>query len=167
MQGKQAPHCRVLVDFDGSIAPDDPTDRLLERFADPEWREVEAAWQAGEISSRECMARQVALLRASPEALDAADRAPCASTRASQPFSEFCRRHGAEVKIVSDGFDRVVKAALRKHTALGAVLSPTSSNGKAVTGGAWDSRMPRATVAWAAAIASVRTGNGRLRSRTW
>ena len=33
---------QVLIDFDGTVAPDDPTDRLLERFADPLWRVVEA-----------------------------------------------------------------------------------------------------------------------------
>jgi len=44
---------KFLVDFDGTIAPDDPTNRLLSHFADPAWREVEAAWQAGAISSRD------------------------------------------------------------------------------------------------------------------
>ena len=70
MRDDHSPNWRVLVDFDGTIAPDDPTDRLLERFADPAWLEVEAAWQRGEVSSRECLSRQVALLRATPEALD-------------------------------------------------------------------------------------------------
>jgi 2,3-diketo-5-methylthio-1-phosphopentane phosphatase len=111
-KGKAIPNWHVLVDFDGTIAPDDPTDRLLERFADPAWREVEAAWQGGQISSRECMARQVALLRATPEELDEQIR-----TVRIDPgfpaFLAFCRRRGAEVNIVSDGFDRVVDAALR------------------------------------------------------
>ena len=101
-----------MVDFDGTIAPDDPTDRLLERFAQPEWREVEAAWQCGDISSRECMARQVALLRATPGVLDEQIR----SVRIDPGFPgflEFCHRRGAEVNIVSDGFDRVINAALR------------------------------------------------------
>jgi 2,3-diketo-5-methylthio-1-phosphopentane phosphatase len=109
------PHAKwqVLVDFDGTVAPDDPTDRLFARFADPSWRVIEQDWQGGLISSRECMARQVELLRATPEALDAEIR-----TIRLDPgfpiFLEFCRRHGAEVKIVSDGFDRVVSAALRR-----------------------------------------------------
>jgi 2,3-diketo-5-methylthio-1-phosphopentane phosphatase len=108
---KRAPTLEVLIDFDGTIAPDDPTDRLFARFADPSWHVIERQWQSGEISSRECMARQVALLRASPEALDAE-----ISTIRIDPgfpkFLEFCRRHGAELKIVSDGFDRVVSTAL-------------------------------------------------------
>jgi len=47
-----------------------PLTVFLERFADPVWREVEAAWQGGRISSRECMARQMTLLRVTPEVLD-------------------------------------------------------------------------------------------------
>jgi 2-hydroxy-3-keto-5-methylthiopentenyl-1-phosphate phosphatase len=58
------------------------------------------------------MTRQVALLRATPEALDEQIR----SVRIDPGFPaflEFCRRRGADVKIVSDGFDRVVSAVLR------------------------------------------------------
>jgi 2-hydroxy-3-keto-5-methylthiopentenyl-1-phosphate phosphatase len=103
---------QVLVDFDGTIAPDDPTDCLLERFADPAWRVIETAWQSGQISSRECMQRQVELLRVSPEDLDDAIRAVRLDP-AFPVFLQFCRRLGADVKIVSDGFDRVVGAALK------------------------------------------------------
>jgi len=104
---------QVLVDFDGTVAPDDPTDRLLERFADPVWRVVETAWQSGQISSRECMRRQVELLRVSPEELDAAIR-HVRIDPGFPAFLKFCRRIGADVKIVSDGFDRVIGAALEQ-----------------------------------------------------
>jgi hypothetical protein len=33
--------CHLLIDFDGTVAPDDPTDRLLERFAHPAWLDIE------------------------------------------------------------------------------------------------------------------------------
>lgn len=101
----------VLVDFDGTIACDDPTDRLFERFADPFWRVIEKAWQEGRISSRECMRRQVELLRVSPKALDEQIQ-HVRIDPGFDPFLQFCRRHSAEVKIVSDGFDRVVGAVL-------------------------------------------------------
>lgn len=103
----------VLVDFDGTIAPDDPTDRLLERFADPAWRDIEAGWQAGRISSRECMQRQAALLRATPQELDAAIR----TVHIDPGFHRFvhlCRRRRVDVTIVSDGFDRVVRTVLER-----------------------------------------------------
>lgn len=107
---KSSPVC-VLVDFDGSIAPDDPTDRILERFADPSWRELEAAWQSGDSSSHDCLTRQTALIRATPDALD--EMAGSIRIDPGFPiFVEYCRQLGIEVKIVSDGFDRVVRAAL-------------------------------------------------------
>lgn len=103
----------VLLDFDGTVAPDDPTDRLLERFADPAWRCIEAEWQAGRVTSRECMQRQAALLRATPRQLDAAIRAVQIDPAVPR-FIAFCGRQGIEVTIVSDGFDRVVGTALRQ-----------------------------------------------------
>jgi 2,3-diketo-5-methylthio-1-phosphopentane phosphatase len=106
------PRWQVLVDFDGTIAPSDPTDRILERFADPTWLVVEAAWQSGRISSSVCMQRQVELLRATPEELDE-EIAKVRLDPAFPVFLEFCRQLDADVKIVSDGFDRVIAAALR------------------------------------------------------
>lgn len=105
--------CSALVDFDGTIAPDDPTDRILERFAQPAWRAIEAEWQAGRITSRTCMQRQAALLRATPAQLDAAIR----SVRLDPGFCGFVslsRRRGVDVTVVSDGFDRVVRRMLRR-----------------------------------------------------
>jgi 2-hydroxy-3-keto-5-methylthiopentenyl-1-phosphate phosphatase len=104
---------QVLVDFDGTVAPDDPTDRLLERFADPLWRVVETAWQSGQISSRECMQKQVELLRVTPEELDEEIRSIRVDPGVAS-FLKFCRRQGADVKIVSDGFDRVVRTTLQR-----------------------------------------------------
>ena len=109
--------CRILVDFDGTVAPDDPTDRLFERFADPAWRDIEDAWQAGRISSRECMRRQVALLRATPEELDDEFR----NVRVDPGFHRFlrfCSRQGIAVTIVSDGLDRLVRAVLERERIL-------------------------------------------------
>jgi 2-hydroxy-3-keto-5-methylthiopentenyl-1-phosphate phosphatase len=37
----------VYVDFDGTIAPSDPTDTLFARFCDPSWRTIEREWQEG------------------------------------------------------------------------------------------------------------------------
>jgi 2-hydroxy-3-keto-5-methylthiopentenyl-1-phosphate phosphatase len=52
-------------------------------------------------------------LRTTPEALDRQIRRVRIDP-AFAPFLAFCRRCGADVKIVSDGFDRVVSAALRR-----------------------------------------------------
>ena len=102
---------RVFVDFDGTIALEDTTDVILERFADPEWRSVEAEWIAGAIGSRECLARQVDLVRASPAALDAVgDDVPLDPHFGE--FVTFCRSNRIPVTVISDGFDRLVSRML-------------------------------------------------------
>jgi 2-hydroxy-3-keto-5-methylthiopentenyl-1-phosphate phosphatase len=112
---RSSARCHLLIDFDGTIAPDDPTDRLLEQFAHPAWRDIEAAWQAGRISSRECMARHAGLLRASPEELDTAIRAMRIDP-SFHAFVAFCRRRRVDLTIVSDGFDRVVRILLESES---------------------------------------------------
>ena len=102
---------RVYVDFDGTIAPDDPTDNLFERFADPEWKVIEAEWQAGRLASWETMQRQVQLLDADPDELDAYV-ATMQVDPAFPAFVDLCRQYDAEVLVVSDGFDRVIARVL-------------------------------------------------------
>lgn len=101
----------VLVDFDGTIVRQDATDLILERFALPEWRDVESEWVAGRIGSRECLARQVDLVRATEQEMDdligEIDIDPSFST-----FARLCRDLGYSVVVGSDGLDRVITATL-------------------------------------------------------
>lgn len=125
-------NCHVFVDFDGTIVSRDATDYLLERFAAPEWRDIEQDWQAGRIGSRECLARQTVLLRATPAELDqAVDELDVDAGFAS--FLRFCRDHGIASTIVSDGFDRVIARVLRRHgfslPAAANRLEPVGSDG--------------------------------------
>jgi 2,3-diketo-5-methylthio-1-phosphopentane phosphatase len=106
--------CQVLVDFDGTIATVDTTDLLLERFAGPAWQDVEDDWNAGRIGSRECMLRQIALVRATPAELDAFV-AGIEIDPAFPGFVALCRSRGLGVTVVSDGIDRTVGATLRRH----------------------------------------------------
>lgn len=106
--------CHVLVDFDGTIAALDTTDALLERFAGPAWLDIETDWKAGRIGSRECMVRQVDLIRATPAELDdfvaRLDIDPGFTA-----FAVFCKAQGFGVSVVSDGLDWTVAAMLGRH----------------------------------------------------
>lgn len=106
--------CHVFVDFDGTIVPRDVTDTVLETFADPSWLEIEAEWKSGKIGSRECLARQVALIKATPVALDA-----LVATIDVDPgfpaFVEFCRSEGLGISVLSDGLDRAIKGVLTRY----------------------------------------------------
>jgi 2,3-diketo-5-methylthio-1-phosphopentane phosphatase len=103
----------VFVDFDGTIAPVDTTDLLLERFAAPAWREIEDDWKAGRIGSRECLVRQIDLVRASEAEMDAFV-AGIEIDRGFAPFARLCHRLGHSVTIVSDGLDRTIEAVLER-----------------------------------------------------
>lgn len=103
----------LFIDFDGTISREDTTDLILQRFADPGWETVEDAWARGEIGSRDCMARQVALLRALPADLDGF----AGGIEVDPDFPAFialCRRHGLAVTVLSDGLDRVARSVLRR-----------------------------------------------------
>lgn len=131
---------QIFVDFDGTISVDDTTDAILEQLAEPEWTAVEAAWQRGEIGSRECMAAQVALLRATPDAF-----VKVVSGIAIDPgfeaFLALCQRQALPVSVLSDGMDLVAEGVL---TRLGVAL-PVLSNHLAWQGGdRWQLSFPHA-----------------------
>ncbi|RTL68819.1 MAG: 2,3-diketo-5-methylthio-1-phosphopentane phosphatase [Hyphomicrobiales bacterium] len=105
-------NCHVFVDFDGTIVPCDATDLIFESFALDSWRDVEREWQSGAIGSRECMTRQVALLRASPAAM--LDK--ISEIKVDEGFSTFveeCKSRGIGMTVVSDGFDFVIERVLK------------------------------------------------------
>jgi 2-hydroxy-3-keto-5-methylthiopentenyl-1-phosphate phosphatase len=115
MQKQGLQRVNIVCDFDGTIALEDVTDSLLERFADPSWVGIEARWRAGEFGSRECMARQVALINASGKDLDryldTVEIDP-----AFPSFVEACERSGGiALNIVSDGIDYAVRRVLANH----------------------------------------------------
>ncbi len=101
-----------IIDFDGTVAPTDTVDALLERFADPEWRRVEDQWVNGQINSQECMATQLALVSADRPVLEDFLR----SVAIDPAFPAFVRYAStfADLAIVSDGLDYPIRHALQK-----------------------------------------------------
>lgn len=114
----------VFCDFDGTVTRVDATDAVLEAFALPAWREWEQRWVNGEITSQECLARQVELIQA--------DRETLAAFAANLPIDEGiieldqrCKKRGVPLTIVSDGIDFIVEAVLHRH---GLLHLPVFSN---------------------------------------
>ena len=104
----------IICDFDGTVTPFDVTDAILEKFALSEWREVEDEWVNGQISARECMRRQVALMRVARSELDVfLDSVPL--VEGFQPFVDFCRSSAINFMVVSDGMDYAIRRILRRH----------------------------------------------------
>lgn len=104
----------ILCDFDGTISRSDVTDLLLERLARPGWEALEADWARGAIGSRDCMARQVELIDASAEELDAV----LEEVEIDPGFPAFLGAAlllGARVCVVSDGIDYAIRRVLARH----------------------------------------------------
>jgi len=128
----------VLVDFDGTIALEDTTDLVLERFADPLWRSVEADWVAGRIGSRECLSRQADLVRASATDFDQlADE-----VKVDPAFVDFVatgRELGLPMMIGSDGFDHIITRVLSR---IGVTLPVLSNRLLPVEDNRWRAEFP-------------------------
>lgn len=101
----------VFSDFDGTITLADVTDEILSRLAGPKWQEVERLWKAGEIGSRECLARQLALVSTTAGKLNAViDSVPL--DPGFGEFVRFVRLNHIPFFVTSDGMDYVIRRVL-------------------------------------------------------
>lgn len=102
----------IVVDFDGTVCPEDISEEILRAFAPPEWWDIDLEFQRGAIGSRECLTRQAALLQGDEEEMLA-----FAMQRRVEPsfapFVEWARGVGIHVAVASDGFGFYVEPMLR------------------------------------------------------
>ncbi|MGH9396912.1 MAG: MtnX-like HAD-IB family phosphatase [Terriglobia bacterium] len=110
---KSAPSPKPVVfcDFDGTITMTDVTDVILSRLADPAWREIERLWRGGNIGSRECLERQLALVRTTSKELnEIIDSVPLDPGFAE--FVRYVRKNRVPFVVTSDGLDYVIRRVL-------------------------------------------------------
>lgn len=116
LNGRVLPEADWIVqcDFDGTISIEDVTDSLLQTFGLDGWQALEAAWERGEIGSRECMKGQVALLDMSEaqlvEHLDGLAIDPHFAS-----FVKWAQQRGIAVQVISDGLDRAIHHVLARN----------------------------------------------------
>jgi 2,3-diketo-5-methylthio-1-phosphopentane phosphatase len=105
----------LFFDFDNTITQGDLLDAVIARFSkDDSWRECEAAWQAGRISTRECLTRQIGNLRpARAEILEFA--AGAAIDPYFVPIVRKAAAAGLELTVLSDSFTALIDAVLRRN----------------------------------------------------
>lgn len=104
----------LAIDFDGTIAELDVTDAVLEAFAPPKWLEIEQLWQQGMIGSKECLSKQLALIKAPLEEI----LAFVEHIEIDDTFIEFVRQlQQAQIPfaIISDGFQVLIDHILAKN----------------------------------------------------
>jgi len=110
----KSPGVQVFCDFDGTITDRDSFDYLLEQLALPGWQEIEKRWQKDQISARECMSLQTALIPGPwTNVTSALQEVSFDPTFAG--FAKWLRKSGIKLHIVSDGVDRVIRHLLQRE----------------------------------------------------
>jgi 2-hydroxy-3-keto-5-methylthiopentenyl-1-phosphate phosphatase len=106
------PPIALLVDYDGTIATTDVSDKILQRFVGKRYTDDDAAYSSGLVGSRGLYSSQVKLLPGDPGEIVA-----LAEAQAHDPdFAPFATRAielGLPVEVVSDGFGFFIEPALR------------------------------------------------------
>jgi 2-hydroxy-3-keto-5-methylthiopentenyl-1-phosphate phosphatase len=105
----------VLSDFDGTICSVDMGHELLMHFTAQGWKDVDDAYCRGEIGSRDAYSRLSSLFRGEKEETLAYILARERLDPGFIGFYAFCRHHGIDLVIASDGLDVYIEAILRKH----------------------------------------------------
>src|ERR1700712_3028921 len=104
----------IVCDFDGTITRTDVIDSILQRFADPSWEAIENEWLEGHIGSRECLGRQLPLVKATPsELLRLFD-----TIEIDPDFPDFVDHAiglGASFEVVSDGIEQGIARILARN----------------------------------------------------
>lgn len=93
----------VFLDWDGTVSTVDTGVYLMERFAPDGWRDIDDAYIAGAIGSRECLTREWVLLP-NDEATLRAVAAEVTLDPGFLPLVHALKNAGAEVTVVSDGY---------------------------------------------------------------
>lgn len=110
--------CLIAVDFDGTISMRDVGYSFFHHFSGGKNDELLPAWKSGEMSTRECLLREAALVKTSKEQafkfledfkLD----------RAFPGFVKSCREQKISLTIISDGLDFYIKFLLDKYDLAG------------------------------------------------
>jgi 2-hydroxy-3-keto-5-methylthiopentenyl-1-phosphate phosphatase len=105
----------IFCDFDGTISRQDVVDLMLDTFAEPQWREIEKEWDAGRITARECLDRQMACLQVHEDDLaNLLDKVEM--DRGFLELAVWAQASGYPLIVFSDGFDWIIQRLFAKHS---------------------------------------------------
>jgi len=109
----------ICIDFDDTVVRRDIAAQILERFAAPEWHDLRAQRQAGEMTLEQYSAAALDLVEASQEQL-VAFALDVAEPRAGLPeLLDWAHWNGWHAAIVSNGWDLYIGPVLERMGAPG------------------------------------------------
>ncbi len=103
----------VQCDFDGTITLEDISFRLLDEFADGNWRQLLSEYRAGKISVGDFNTRAFAMVKADKQTMLDVVRRTTEIRAGFQELLDYCRRKGFRFAIVSNGLDFYIEAVLK------------------------------------------------------
>src|SRR5581483_11042713 len=102
----------LVLDFDGTVTERDIGDEICDRFAPPEWREIDAQWVRHELSLPEAQRRMWGLARATRDEAVAFARSVGHERPGLDALLERVRKQGGRAWLASGGFDFYIEALL-------------------------------------------------------
>jgi 2,3-diketo-5-methylthio-1-phosphopentane phosphatase len=93
----------VLADFDGTACLQDVGVCLLNEFGDPDWTEIEAAYQRGDRTYRELLTDENSVLKGTRHEMLAFVLEHCPMDPTFGPFADWLRERDIPLTVVSDG----------------------------------------------------------------
>ena len=105
---------QVFCDFDGTITKIDVIDYILSQLADPAWTDIEQQWLDGSLTSKECLRKQISLLRGNGQDIQEL-LSEVEIEKSFRSFSQWCISQRIPLYIVSDGLDIVIKNILYRE----------------------------------------------------
>ncbi len=105
----------IMCDFDGTISTRDVGYEFIVRFAGKGWKEINRAYCAGEIGSRDAYTEIASLLRGNKEEMVEYVLTQGSMDPYFKEFYLFCKEKKIDLKIVSDGLDFYIDAILGRY----------------------------------------------------
>lgn len=105
----------IVCDFDGTACSIDLGNRILDRFAGEGWKNIDRAYSADEIGSRQAYIKVAPLFRGTRAQMMEYVHSHASLDPYFMDFYRFCRDRGYDLKIASDGLDFYIEAVLEKH----------------------------------------------------
>ncbi len=105
----------IVCDFDGTVCRVDMGNKILDRFADRGWKEIDRAYSVDEIGSRQAYTLVASLFKGSRRKMVEYVHRHALLDPFFVDFCRFCAKRGYDLKIASDGLDFYISAVLHKH----------------------------------------------------
>lgn len=104
----------VFCDFDGTISRKDVGYNMFHHFSGGRNDEIVPLWASGQITTRECLQREAAMIHTTREEMNRF----LDQFRLNRGFEEFvalCRSQHIDLTIISDGLDFYIRYILDRH----------------------------------------------------